>query len=189
MPLSVPRPRRSSMTESPWVGSDFQLSPQPTSPVALCGACRRLGACRLGLGREELQPDGSVQTDLVCGPENEGGPEVAHGGWTAGAFDEILGHVPLLNGQLAVTGRLSVTYVKPGPVGRGLQARAWTVRREGQRWYVAGELTLASTGAVLACGEAVMGLRDAGHFAGHQQWLPGPEAADSQAEQDAAAGQ
>jgi acyl-coenzyme A thioesterase PaaI-like protein len=177
------------MTESPWAGSDFQLSPQPTSPVALCGACRRLGACRLGLGREELQPDGSVQTDLVCGPENEGGPDVAHGGWTAGVFDEITGHVPLLNGQLAVTGGLSVTYVKPVPVGRALHARAWTVRREGRRWYVAGELTRASTGAVLARGEAVMVLRDSAHFARHQQWLAEQDAAVRQAGQDAAASQ
>ena len=130
-----------------------------------------LGACRLGLGREELQPDGSVHTDLVCGPENEGGPDVAHGGWTAGVFDELLGHVPLLNGVLAVTGQLSVTYVKPVPVGRPLHARASTVRREGHRWYVAGELTLASTRAVLARGEAVMVVRDIGHFARHQEWL------------------
>ena len=159
------------MAASPWAGSDFQLPPEPASPVALCGACRRLGACRLGLGREELQPDGSVHTDLVCGPENEGGPDVAHGGWTAGVFDELLGHVPLLNGELAVTGQLSVTYVKPVPVGRPLHARAWTVRRAGHRWYVAGEMTLASTGAVLARGEAVMVVRDIGHFARHQKWL------------------
>ena len=162
---------RTVMTTSPWAGSDFQLPPQPASPVALCGACRRLGACRLGLGREELQPDGSVHTDLICGPENEGGPEVAHGGWTAGVFDEVLGHVPLLNGELAVTGQLSVTYVKPVPVGRPLHARAWTVRREGHRWYVAGELTLAGTGSVLGRGEAVMVLRDRGHFARHREWL------------------
>ena len=162
---------RMSMTTSPWAGSDFQLPPQPSSPVALCGACRRLGACRLGLGREELQPDGSVHTDLICGPEHEGGPDVAHGGWTAGAFDEVLGHVPLLTGELAVTGQLSVTYVKPVPVGRPLHARAWTVRREGRRWYVAGELTLVSTGAVLGRGEAVMVLRDRGHFARHREWL------------------
>jgi len=159
------------MTTSPWAGSDFQLPPRAASPVALCGACRRLGACRLGLGREELKPDGSVHTDLVCGPENEGGPDVAHGGWTAGAFDEVLGHVPLLTGELAVTGQLSVTYVKPVPVGRPLHARAWTVRREGRRWYVAGELTLVSTGAVLGRGEAVMVLRDGDHFARHQEWL------------------
>jgi hypothetical protein len=61
------------MAASPWAGSDFQFSPRGASPVALCGACSRLGSCRLGLGREELQPDGSVHTDLVCGPENEGG--------------------------------------------------------------------------------------------------------------------
>jgi hypothetical protein len=52
-----------------------------------------------------------------------------------------------------------------------LRTRAWTVRRAGQRWYVAGEMTLASTGAVLARGEAVMVLRDRGHFARHAEWL------------------
>ena len=161
----------------PGPGRIFSYLREPASPVALCGACRRLGSCRLGLGREELQPDGSVHTDLVCGPENEGGPDVAHGGWTAGVFDEVLGHVPVLNGELAVTGQLSVTYVKPVPVGRPLHARAWTVRREGHRWYVAGELTLASTGAVLARGEAVMVVRDIGHFARHQEWLAGQDQA------------
>jgi len=79
--------------------------------------------------------------------------------------------VCLLNGVLAVTGQLSVTYLKPVPVGRLLRARAWTVRRESRRWNVAGELTLASTGAVLGRGEAVMVLRDLGHFARHRQWL------------------
>ena len=63
------------------------------------------------------------------------------------------------------------------PVGRPLHARAWTVRREGHRWYVAGELALASTGAVLARGEAVMVVRDIGHFARHQEWLAGQDQA------------
>jgi acyl-coenzyme A thioesterase PaaI-like protein len=159
------------MADSPWAGSEFQLSPRTGSPVALCGACRRLGACRLGLGREELQPDGSVHTDLVCGPEHEGGPDVAHGGWTAAVLDEVLGHIHMLHGQLAVTGQLSVTYIKPVPVGRPLYARAWRVRQEGHRSYVAGELTLASTGALLARGEAVMVLRHRDHFARHREWL------------------
>jgi acyl-coenzyme A thioesterase PaaI-like protein len=102
---------------------------------------------------------------------------VAHGGWTAGAFDELLGHVPLLNGRLAVTAQLSVSYVKPVPVGRLLRARAWMVRQEGSRWYVAGEMALASTGAVLARGEAVMVLRDSGHFTRHEEWLAQQDAA------------
>ena len=148
--------------------------PAPASAGLTRGLVRRVPAPG-GLparARPRGAPAGRLGTaDLVCGPENEGGPDVAHGGWTAGALDEVLGHVPLLTGELAVTGQLSVTYVKPVPVGRPLHARAWTVRREGRRWYVAGELTLVSTGAVLGRGEAVMVLRDRGHFARHQEWL------------------
>jgi acyl-CoA thioesterase FadM len=86
-------------------------------------------------------------------------------------LDEVLGHVQMLHGQLAVTGQLSVTYLKPVPVGRPLHARAWRTRQEGHRWYTAAELTLASTGALLALGEAVMVLRDRGHFDRHREWL------------------
>src|SRR3954447_26959841 len=85
---------------------------RPLSPLgrARGGACRRLGRCRLGLGREEMQADGTVVTHLVCDETNEGGPDVAHGGWTAGVFDEVLGHVPVLSGELAVTGEPTVRY-------------------------------------------------------------------------------
>jgi acyl-coenzyme A thioesterase PaaI-like protein len=161
-----------------WAGSDFTQPPTSPTGVALCAACRRRGDCRLGLGREQLMDDGSVETDWVCTDEHEGGPEVAHGGWTAGVLDEVLGHVPMLRGQLAVTGQMTVRFVKPVPVGRPLHARAWVERVEGHRWYVASELTLTSTGALLARGEAVMVARDRGHFDRHRQWL---------AEQDAQA--
>jgi acyl-CoA thioesterase FadM len=98
-------------------------------------------------------------------------------------FDEVTGHVPLLNGQLAVTGRMTVTYVKPVPIDRPLQARAWIVRKEASRWYVEGELTLASTGAVLGRAEAVMVLRDPGHFARHRAWLAEQDALPVTADQ------
>ncbi len=167
------------MSEQAWAGSDFSLPPTSTTGVALCGACRRRGDCRLGLGREQLMDDGSVETDLVCTEEHEGGPDVAHGGWTAGVLDEVLGHVPMLHRQLAVTGQLAVTFIKPVPIGRPLHARAWIDRTEGRRWYVAGELTLRSTGALLARGEAIMVARDYAHFDRHRTWL---------AEQDELAG-
>jgi acyl-coenzyme A thioesterase PaaI-like protein len=164
--------------ERPWAGADFQLPPLG-GPVALCGACRRLGRCRLGLGLEELQADGTVVTHLVCDESNEGGPEVAHGGWTASVLDEVLGHLPLLNSELAVTGELTVVYVKPVPIDRPLVARAWTDRREGRRWYVAGELLLESTGAVLARGSAIMVVRPDDHFARHREWLAEQDGATS----------
>lgn len=158
------------MTRQHWLGSDFQRTAAGDG-IALCGACAREGRCRLGLSSETLTADGVVVTELVCGPENEGGPEVAHGGWTAGVFDEMLGHVPLLRGEMAVTGQLSVTYLKPVPVDRPLVGHAWLERREGSRRFVAGELLLARTGAVLARATAVMVARDAAHFDRHRRWL------------------
>jgi acyl-coenzyme A thioesterase PaaI-like protein len=145
-------------------------SPALTS-FGLCGGCERLLRCRLGFEFERLLDDGSVETSVTCTAEHEGGPSVAHGGWTAAAFDELLGHVPKLHGILAVTGQLSVTYLKPVPIDRPLIGRSWVERREGSRWYVKGELTLAATGAVLSLGEAVMVKRDPLHFERHREWL------------------
>jgi acyl-coenzyme A thioesterase PaaI-like protein len=94
-------------------------------------------------------------------------------------LDEVVGHVPLLSGQLAVTGQLSVRFVRPVPIERPLTARAELVRKEGSRWFVEATLNLAATGAELARAEAILVARDGGHFARHQAWL---------AEQDAAEG-
>ena len=158
------------MGQADWAGADFSGGSAPGG-VFLCHSCARRGSCRLGLGHEELQPDGSVETTLVCTAEHEGGPQVAHGGWIAAMFDEVTGHVPLLNGQMSVTGTMRVTYVKPVPIERSLRARAWVTKKEPRRWLVEGELTLASTGALLGRAEAIMVLRDAGHFERHRQWL------------------
>src|SRR5215216_860637 len=114
-----------------WAGADFQQPPRNDGGVALCGSCRRSQTCRLGLTTERLDADGVASFDLVCPPEHEGGPHVAHGGWTAGVLDEVLGHVPLLHDQLTVTGTLEVRFVRPVPIERPLRARAWIDRVEG----------------------------------------------------------
>jgi acyl-coenzyme A thioesterase PaaI-like protein len=165
------------MTDGTWAGADFTRPPSE-SGIALCRSCERRGRCQLGLGREELGSDGVVETELICSAAHEGGPGVAHGGWIAATFDEVTGHVPLLRGQLAVTGEMTVSYLKPVPIERPLRARAWIARKEERRWMVEGELRLASTGALLGRAHAVMVLRDPGHFDRHRAWL---------AEQDAQA--
>ena len=170
------------MTDQTWAGADFTRPPSE-SGIALCRSCERRGLCQLGLGREELMPDGSVETTLVCGAAHEGGPGVAHGGWIAATFDEVTGHVTLLSGQLAVTGSMTVSYLKPVPIERPLRARAWVQRKEARRWFVEGELRLASTGALLGRAEATMVLRDPGHFERHRAWLAEQDAlSDSAAE-------
>ena len=154
-----------------WAGSDFQEPPRTTGGVALCGACRAAGACRLGVDKERLGDDGVAWFELACPRSQEGGPNVAHGGWTAAVMDECLGHLPLLNRVLSVTAELTVSFVKPVPVERPVQVRAWVERREGSRWYIAGEMTLLPGGAVLARASGVWVTRDPGHFARHEAWL------------------
>ncbi|MWA00955.1 PaaI family thioesterase [Actinomadura sp. LD22] len=161
-----------------WAGSDFQDPPRTAGGVALCGACRAASACRLGVERERLDEAGTAWFDVSCPHEQEGGPNVAHGGWTASVLDECLGHVPLLNSTLSVTAELSVSFVKPVPVGRPLRVRAWVEKREGSRWYISGEMTLLPGRAVLARASGIWVTRDTGHFDRHERWL---------AEQDASA--
>ena len=141
--------------------------------VVLCGSCRRISRCRLGLRRETLQPDGVVVSDIACPRDNEGGPNVAHGGWTAGIFDEMVGHALLLRGEFVVTGTLQVKFLKPVPVERPLIGRAREVGREGRRVFVEADIVLSGTDVVLASAEATMVRRPADHFERHEQWLSG----------------
>jgi acyl-coenzyme A thioesterase PaaI-like protein len=150
-----------------------RVTPTDALPVHLCGACRRIGACRMGLESESIDADGLVSYRLRCEREHEGGLNVAHGGWTAGVLDEIVGHVAVLHGQLAVTGQLDVTFVKPVPVEQPLLAEAWRERKQGSRWFVEAVLRLEASGAELATARAILVERDAGHFARHEQWLAG----------------
>ena len=160
------------MSDSVWAGNDFQQPPRSDGGVALCGACRRTGVCRLGLTTERLDDDEIARFDLVCPSGDEGGPGVAHGGWTAGVLDEVLGHVPILRDQLTVTGTLTVRFVKPVPIERPLEARAWVDRIEGKKWFISGELVLRSSGALLASATGIWIARDAvAHFSGFDAWL------------------
>lgn len=163
--------------DSVWAGSDFQRPPRSDGGVALCGACRVTGECRLGLRTERLHK-GIAHFNITCPPEQEGGPNVAHGGWTAAVLDEVLGHFPILHGVMAVTAELSVSFVKPVPVARALEARSWVERKEGSRWYVAGELVLGSSGSPLARASGIWVARDPDHFRRHEAWLAEQDRAD-----------
>jgi acyl-coenzyme A thioesterase PaaI-like protein len=159
------------MTDS-WAGGDFQRPPRTEGGVALCGSCKRSGVCRLGLTEERLDDEGVAHFLLTCPADHEGGPNVAHGGWTASVLDEALGHVPILHGDPAVTGTLTVRYVKPVPIEHLVEITARVDRHEGRKWYVSGELRLSASGALLASAEGTWIARDQeAHFGGFQRWL------------------
>jgi len=142
----------------------------------LCYACRAGGVCRLGVDR--VLPDGArrLVARLACPESHEGGPGVAHGGWTAAAFDEVLGYMGPLNGALTVTGTLTVEFLRPVPILRDLEVRAWVDRVEGRRWFLEAEMTLAATGARLGRAQAIFVERRPDHFDRHHRWLEGQDA-------------
>lgn len=107
----------------------------------------------------------------VCPPEYEGGPGVAHGGWIAAFFDDLLGRCVNGEGPASLTGELSVRFVKPVPVGPQLVGAARVRRREGRRRYVTGELELASSGALLATAHGVFIDAHADHFQRTAAWV------------------
>ena len=142
----------------------------------VCGGCRGEGVCKLGVVRELLDDERPVFR-AVCPPGYEGESGVAHGGWTAAAFDECLGSVPNRAAGLAVTAELTVRYLGPIPLGRVMDVRVTLDRREGSRWYVSGEMLPRDGGEVLARARGVWVARDSDHFDRHQNWLAGQDAA------------
>jgi acyl-coenzyme A thioesterase PaaI-like protein len=154
-----------------WSGSDSVGRPMTDDGVTLCGSCRATRECRLGVEREWLEEDDVAHFDVTCPRDQEGGPNVAHGGWTAAAMDEMLGHVPLLHDQMTVTATLTVNFRKPVPVERPLAARAWIDKIEGSKWFISGELLLLPSRSVLATATGIWIARDPSHFARYEKWL------------------
>jgi thioesterase superfamily protein len=163
------------------VAADVKDSPRSDGGVLLCGACQPNGQCRLGVRGEMLDDEGVATFDVICPRDHEGGPNVAHGGWTAAVMDECLGHIPPLNGQMSVTATLTVNFKKPVPVGRPLEARAWIDKVEGSKWFISGELVLLPSRSVLGTATGIWIARDPSHFVRHQQWLAEQDAADGEA--------
>lgn len=139
--------------------------------VRLCFGCRAAGSCKLGVLSERLEDDRLV-CEVRCPESFEGGPGVAHGGWTAAALDEVLGHVAGHFGEMAVTGTITVRYDRPVPVALALIARAWVIERTATKWVLAGELRTAATGERLAAVDGVWVVRDPqAHFERFSAWL------------------
>ena len=93
-----------------------------------------------------VQRDGEqAVANVRLGPAFEGAPQRAHGGVTAAIFDDVMGYVLVLLRTPAYTGRLTVSYRAPVPVGEDLQVRAWLDRRDGRKLFMRAEMTHEGT--------------------------------------------
>jgi acyl-coenzyme A thioesterase PaaI-like protein len=137
----------------------------------LCAGCVPLGRCQFGIRSYQVGADGVARARVWVDASMAGGPRVAHGGWTASIFDEVLGQVPGLHGVLAVTKTLTVDYTRPVPVDRWLLAEARVESRSDGNWEISGVLTLEATGSELARAHGTWVERTARHFERHAEWL------------------
>lgn len=86
------------------------------------------------------ESDDAVAT-LTMGAAFEGAPGRAHGGIVAAVFDDTMGFVLSMHSTPAFTGRLSVSYLAPAPLGTPVQFRARLRERTGRKLWIDGEAT------------------------------------------------
>lgn len=84
--------------------------------------------------------DGKVHGRVIFGSAYEGPPSCVHGGYVAGAFDEVLGATQSLSGQPGMTGRLTVNYRSPTPLHAELHFIGTLVKVEGRKIFTEGQL-------------------------------------------------
>lgn len=140
--------------------------------VALCRACDARGSlCRFGADEIVALGPTEALVSLRCPETFEGGPQVAHGGWTAAAFDDVMGRFLTHSGRRTVTATLTISYKAPVPVETPLELKVRIQSNEGRRWTVTGELRLQGDDLELATAEGVWIERRPDHFDRHEHRL------------------
>jgi acyl-coenzyme A thioesterase PaaI-like protein len=103
----------------------------------------------MSIGKED---DARIVATLVFSSAFEGGPGLAHGGYVAAAFDELLGLTQSLTGEAGVTGKLKVRYRSPCPLNAELRMEGRVHQREGRKIVARG--TMHAGDRLVADGEA-----------------------------------
>jgi acyl-coenzyme A thioesterase PaaI-like protein len=93
----------------------------------------------MGVAAQTFRDGDDAVLHCTLGDAFEGAPGRAHGGMVAALFDEAMGFVLSINCTPAFTGRLTVTYRTPVPIGVPLEFRARLTSRDGRKLLMAGE--------------------------------------------------
>lgn len=96
------------------------------------------GSNPLGLGAELWREGATACMRATLGKAFEGAPGRAHGGVLAALLDETMGLVNAMDGALAYTAQLNITYLAPAPINVPITSRASVVAREGRKVTVEG---------------------------------------------------
>ncbi|MDX3901451.1 MAG: PaaI family thioesterase [Sphingobium sp.] len=133
----------------------------------LCGGCRDEGRCRFGIGTMFVTGQ-EARAAVRCPASSRGGPSIAHGGWIAAVFDDLVGRMLIAQGIAVVTSSLKVDFLKPTPVEEDLIATVRSRADGERRWVVTAKLALAmAPDRALAEATALMIEPRPGHYQRH----------------------
>ena len=91
------------------------------------------GANPMGLGAYLWREGDVAVMEVTLGNAFEGAPGRSHGGVVASLIDETMGLVMGMQGTLAFTAQLDITYRAPTPINEPITARAWLEGRSGRK--------------------------------------------------------
>lgn len=94
------------------------------------------GANPMGVAIEVRCDGGEAVAETVLGAAFEGAPGRAHGGVVAAIFDDVMGYVLSIHKLPAFTGRLTVSYRAPTPIGAPIVFRARLDQREERKLHI-----------------------------------------------------
>src|SRR5271154_4105824 len=124
------------------------LKPNLENSCFGCGGANERG---MQLAFEQDDATRHIRGVFRIGPEYQGGPGFLHGGIVATLLDEVMAKVSRFEKDIAVTGELTIEYLKPIPVDEELTVEGWEIERNGRLRIRQGEIRDAA-GAVLARG-------------------------------------
>ena len=116
-----------------------------------CFGCGGANPDRMQLAFEQDDATRRIRGVFRIGAEYQGGPGFVHGGIVATLLDEVLAKVSRFEKDIAVTGELTVEYLKPVRVEEEVTVEGWEIERNGRLRMRQGEIR-DSSGAVLARG-------------------------------------
>jgi acyl-coenzyme A thioesterase PaaI-like protein len=82
--------------------------------------------------------DGVVHGRVTFGALYCGAPDLVHGGVVAAVMDELLGVANVVNGRGAMTGTLTIRYLKPTPLFEEIRMEGRSQEQDGRKIYAEG---------------------------------------------------
>jgi len=126
------------------------LAPNPTNYCFGCGGANAHG---MQLAFEQDDEAKRIRGKFSLSADYQGGTGFVHGGIIATLLDEVMAKVSRFAQDHAMTGEMTVEYLKPVPVGQEIVVEGWEVGRNGRVRNRQGEIRNTS-GEVLARGRA-----------------------------------